>query len=178
MNGRVYPQKVLSREMNKYVKEAVDKKIAYSELSHPNSMSINPDNISHRILSLTEENNIWRGRAIVLDTPKGNIVKALVKDGGVIGMSTRGLGTLKDSNDCKIVQEDFVLKAIDAVLSPSCIEATMTAIMESVETFYCADEHCYILAEDIKRTIKKAPSSQLEKKILEGWSRYVKHLNF
>ena len=176
-NLRVYPHKVLSREMNKYIKESVDKNIAYSELSHPSHMHINPDNISHRILSLKEDGNFWRGRAIVLDTPKGNIVKALVKDGGVIGMSTRGLGTLKESNNCKVVQEDFALKAIDAVISPSCIEATMTAIMESTETFYCESEGCYILAEEIKNDINKTSKANIEKKMLESFQKYVNYLN-
>ena len=154
--------------------------VEYSGTFHltGNSMSINPDNISHRIISLKEDNNFWRGRAIVLDTPKGAIIKALVKDGGSIGMSTRGIGTVKDSSGYKIVQEDYSLRAIDAVIQPSAIDCTMTAIMESVETFYCADEGCYVLIEDIKRQIKKAPQAQIEAKLLEGWTRYVKYLNF
>ena len=162
LNGRVYPRSVLKREMNKYIKESVERNVAYSELSHPVVMSINPDNISHRIISLKEDNNFWRGRAIVLDTPKGSIIKALVKDGGSIGMSTRGIGTLKESSGYKIVQEDYSLRAIDAVIQPSAIDCTMTAIMESVETFYCADEGCYVLIEDIKKQIKKYTQKYLK----------------
>jgi hypothetical protein len=142
-----------------------------------NSMTINPDNISHRILSLTEDGNYWRGKSLVLDTPKGNIIKALVDGGGIVGMSTRGIGTLRESNGVKVVQEDFALKTIDCVLDPSCQVATMNAIMESTETFYCEDEGCYILAEEIKKEINKTSKANLEKKMLESWKKYVKYLN-
>lgn len=177
-NGRVYPKKIMDREVRKYIKESVDTNTAYGELSHPQTMSINPDNISHRIITLEEDRNYWRGRSIVLETPKGNIIKALVGGGGIVGMSSRGIGTLRDSNGYKVVQEDFALKTIDCVLDPSAKDAVMTAIMESVETFYCEDEGCYILAEEIKTDIKKATHVNLEKKILDSWFKYVNYLNF
>lgn len=176
-NGRVYPKSVMDREVKKYIAESVNKNTAYGELSHPSSMQINPDNISHRIISLTEDGNYWRGKSLVLDTPKGKIVKALVDGGGIVGMSSRGLGTLKESNGIKVVQEDFSLKTIDCVLDPSAKEATMNAIMESMETFYCEDEGCYILAEAIKKDIKKTSRVQLEKKILESWNKYINYIN-
>ncbi len=176
-NGRVYPKKIMDREVKKYIKEAVEKNTAYGELSHPQTMQINPDNISHRILSLTEDGPCWRGRSIVLDTPKGKIIKALVDGGGIVGMSSRGIGTLRESNGIKVVQEDFSLKTIDCVLDPSAKDAVMTAIMESTETFYCENEGCYILAEEIKHDIKNTNHKNLEKKIIESWYKYVNYLN-
>ena len=140
-------------------------------------MHINPDNISHRIISLKENGNTWTGKSIILDTPKGNIVKALVEGGGVVGMSSRGLGTLRESNGLKVVQEDFALKTIDIVLDPSVKESILTAIMESTETFYCESEGCYILAEEIKNDINKTSKKNLEKKMLESFKKYVNYLN-
>jgi hypothetical protein len=176
-NGRVYPKKIMDREVRKYIKESVEKNTAYGELSHPQTMQITPDNISHRIISLKEDGNYWRGKSIVLDTPKGNIIKALVNGGGIVGMSSRGIGTLRESNGMKVVQEDFALKTIDCVLDPSAKDAVMSALIESVETFYCENEGCYILAEEIKKDIKKTAHVNLEKKILESWFKYVNYLN-
>jgi hypothetical protein len=176
-NGRVYPKKIMDREVRKYIKESVEKNTAYGELSHPQTMQITPDNISHRIISLKEDGNCWRGKSIVLDTPKGNIIKALVNGGGIVGMSSRGIGTLRESNGIKVVQEDFALKTIDCVLDPSAKDAVMSALIESVETFYCENEGCYILAEEIKKDIKKTAHVNLEKKILESWFKYVNYLN-
>lgn len=176
-NGRVYPKKIMDREVKKYIKESVEKNTAYGELSHPQTMQITPENISHRIISLTEDGNYWKGRSIVLDTPKGKIIKALVDGGGIVGMSSRGIGTLRESNGLKVVQEDFALKTIDCVLDPSAKDAIMTAIMESVETFYCENEGCYILAEEIKKDIKKTSQKHLEKKLLDSWYKYVNYLN-
>ena len=176
-NGRIYPKTIMDREVKKYIKESIEKNVAYGELSHSQVMSINPDNISHRIISLKEDGNFWRGKSIVLGTPKGNIVKALIEGGGIIGMSSRGLGTLRESNGVKVVQEDFALKTIDLVLDPSCEQATMNAIMESTETFYCESEGCYILAEEIKNDINKTSKKNLEKKMLESFKKYVNYLN-
>lgn len=176
-NGRVYPKKIMDREVRKFIKESVEKNTAYGELSHPSVMHINPDNISHRILTLEEDGNYWRGKSLVLDTPKGNIVKALVNGGGIVGMSSRGIGSLRESNGLKVVQEDFALKTIDCVLDPSAKDAIMNAIMESVETFYCESENCYKLAEEIKKDIKRTPSAQLEKKVLESFQKYCNYLN-
>jgi hypothetical protein len=177
-NGRIYPKGVLDREMKKYINEQVQKNRAYGELAHPSVLTINPDNISHRIVELHEDGNYWKGKSIVLDTPKGNIIKALVKDGGIVGMSTRAVGSLKPSSDgCKIVQEDLKMKTIDAVLDPSAKEALMNAIFESKETFYCENEQCYMLVEDIKNKVRKASHRDLEKTILESWERYCKFIN-
>ena len=176
-NGRVYPKKILDSQVKKYIEESVNKNSAYGELSHPQVMHINPDNISHRIISLKENGNTWTGKSIILDTPKGRIVKALVDGGGIVGMSSRGIGTLRESNGLKVVQEDFSLKTIDIVLDPSVKESVLTAIMESTETFYCEDEGCYILAEEIKNEINKTSKANLEKKMLESWKKYVKYLN-
>jgi len=177
-NGRIYPKNVLNREMNK-LKEQVEKGKAYGQAPHPKDLSINLDEISHRITDLYEDGNFWRGKSIVLNTPKGNIIKAMIDDGGSIGMSTRGAGSLKETKDgCKVVQEDFSLKTIDLVIEPSAAEAIMSAIYEHKEVMYCEDEKCYMLAEDIRNSIKKTPKKNLEKVMLESFEKYVKYLNF
>lgn len=178
-NGRIYPKKVLNGEMNKYIVEHLEKNNAYGQGGHPDHLRIDLDDISHRFVSLKEDGCYWNGKAVVSDTPKGRIIKALMEDGGSIGMSSRAAGTVKMSREgIKIVQEDFKLKAFDAVISPSCAEAIMTHIYEHKEVFYCENEQCYMLVEDIRENLTNASQKDIEKVMLESFDRYVKQLNF
>lgn len=178
-NKRLYPYNLLKPEVDRYIKEEVNNNSAYGELSHPDRLTIDLSNISHRIVSLKEDGKFWISKSSILDTPKGNIVKAIVEDGGNIGMSTRGGGSVKKSksNDLFIV-ESFSLKTIDLVLTPSVQESVMTALREEKETFFCESEQCYMLVEDINDKIKKASKRDLEKVMLEQFERYCKALNF
>ncbi|NTV41623.1 MAG: hypothetical protein HGA61_05140 [Candidatus Moranbacteria bacterium] len=176
-NQRIYPKDILKPEVERYIKEEIDNNSAYGELSHPISMSVDPNNISHRIISLKEDGNFWIGKASLLETPKGNIIKAILDDGGNIGMSSRGSGSLKESRDGKTkIVESYKIVCVDAVLNPSVKESVMTALYEEKEVMYCEDESCYMLVEDINCKIKKASKKDLESVMLEQFQRYLKHL--
>ena len=133
-NGRVYPREIMQREVNRYVKESINKKRAMGELGHPDGPTINLDRVSHMITSLREDGSNYIGKAKILDTPMGNIVKNLIDEGASLGVSSRGLGTLKEKNGINEVQDDFVLStAADIVADPSAPDAFVRGIMEHKE---------------------------------------------
>ena len=133
-NGRVYPREIMQREVDRYVKESIDKKRAMGELGHPDGPTINLDRVSHMITSLREDGSNYIGKAKILDTPMGNIVKNLIDEGASLGVSSRGLGTLKEKNGINEVQDDFVLStAADIVADPSAPDAFVRGIMEHKE---------------------------------------------
>ena len=126
-NKRVYPLPVLEKAMNKFIEERVKSNRAVGELGHPNTIEINLDRVSHLIVEIKQEKNIFYGKAKLLDTPMGKIAKELISEGVKIGVSTRGYGTLKEG----VVQPDFVLKTIDIVDEPSAPSAFVEGIVES-----------------------------------------------
>ena len=134
-NGRVYPLPILEKEVNRYVKEYVEPKRAFGELGHPDGPTVNLDRASHMITSLVKEGKNFVGRAKVLDTPNGQIVKCLIDEGARLGVSSRGMGTLKqDEKNSQIVQKDFYLAtAADIVADPSAPNAFVEGIMEGKE---------------------------------------------
>lgn len=133
-NGRVYPLEILSREVNRYNQNYVQKNRAFGELGHPDSPTINLDRVSHMITSLKPEGNNIIGKAKILDTPNGKIVKSLLDGGASLGVSTRGVGSLKEANGFKLVQDDFHLAtAADIVADPSAPDAFVQGIMEGKE---------------------------------------------
>lgn len=117
-NGRIYPTKVLTREVNKY-SELVKKRRAMGELDHPDSPIVELKNVSHLITDIYMEGDEVRGNLEILDTPQGRILKSIIEQGVKIGISSRGVGSLQKENDNNIVQDDFELIAFDAVSSPS-----------------------------------------------------------
>lgn len=131
-NGRVYPREIMQREVDRYMKEQVATKRAYGELGHPEGPSINLDRVSHMITSLKEDGNNWIGKAKILDTPMGNIAQSLIKEGAGLGVSSRGLGSLKENSEgINEVQDDFMLAtAADIVADPSAPDAYVAGIME------------------------------------------------
>lgn len=135
-NGRIYPVDVLVNEATRYTKSLVEAKRAYGELGHPNGPSINLDRVSHRIVELKhipDSGNIY-GKAQILDTPMGNIARGIIESGGSLGVSSRGMGTIKENNGIKEVQSDFYLAtAADIVADPSAPDAFVQGIMEGVE---------------------------------------------
>lgn len=133
-NGRIYPMEVLKKETDRYIKEYVEKNRAYGELGHPQGPSINLERVSHLIKELKYEGTNVIGRAKIMDTPYGNIVKNLMDEGAVLGVSSRGMGSIKDVKGSKQVQDDFYLAtAADIVADPSAPDAFVQGIMEGVE---------------------------------------------
>ena len=133
-NGRVYPYGVLEKEVKRYNKELVEKKRAFGELGHPEGPTVNLDRVSHMIEELVPEGNNIIGKAKILDTPNGKIVKELLNAGAKLGVSSRGMGTLEKKGNTNYVKDDFYLAtAGDIVADPSAPEAVVEGIMEGKE---------------------------------------------
>ena len=162
-NGRIYPKEVLQKEVNRYNKEYVEPKRAFGELGHPDGPTVNLDRVSHMITELVEDGKNFIGRAKILDTPNGQIVKSLIDEGARLGVSSRGMGTLKPNKKAQIVQDDFYLAtAADIVADPSAPNAFVEGIMEGVEWVW---DNGLLKAQDVERAkanIQKASSKQLE----------------
>ena len=135
-NGRMYPVDVLVAETTRYSKKLVESKRAYGELGHPNGPTINLDRVSHRIVELRQidkSGDIY-GKAMIMDTPMGNIARGIIESGGQLGVSSRGMGSIKENNGIMEVQKDFFLAtAADIVADPSAPDAFVQGIMEGVE---------------------------------------------
>ena len=134
-NGRMYRTETLEKEVKRYNEQYVDKNRAYGELGHPSGPSINLDRVSHMIKSLRREGDNFIGRAKIMDTPMGNIVKNLISEGAQLGVSSRGMGSIKENKDGIMeVQDDFFLAtAGDIVADPSAPDAFVQGIMEGVD---------------------------------------------
>ena len=132
-NGRIYPKKTMQSAVDKYVEEQVSKNRAVGELNHPEGPTVNLDKVSHLITDLHFEGNDVIGKASILDTPMGKIVKGLLSGGVNLGVSTRGMGSLVQRGGASYVGEDFVLSTIDIVQDPSAPGAFVNGIMEGVD---------------------------------------------
>ena len=133
-NGRVYPLDVLHKEVNRYNKELVETKRAFGELGHPDGPTVNLDRVSHMIEELVPEGKDIIGKAKILDTPNGRIVKELLNAGAKLGVSSRGMGTLEKRGQTNYVKDDFYLAtAGDIVADPSAPKAFVEGIMEGKE---------------------------------------------
>ena len=132
-NKRIYPKAVLEAACGKYVKEQVKTGRAVGELNHPEGPSINLVKVSHRITELNWDGNNVVGKALILDTPMGKIVKGLVEGGCKLGVSSRGMGTVEQREGKTYVKDDFVLSTVDIVQDPSAPSAFVEGIMEGVE---------------------------------------------
>lgn len=163
-NGRVYPEEVMDREVARYIQESVDKNTAMGELGHPNGPQINLDRVSHRIVSLKKEGTNYVGRAMITNTPMGNIAKGIIESGARLGVSSRGLGSLKlNKEGVNEVQDDFRLAtAADIVADPSAPDAWVNGIMESLDWVY--DERlgwkAIELAEQAKKKIEESVATR------------------
>ena len=138
-NGRVYPNEGLAKEATRYDKEYIKKNTAYGELGHPQGPTINVERVSHMIKELKPDGSNFVGRAKVLDTPYGNIVKNLIDEGAQLGVSSRGMGTIRERNGAQEVQSDFMLStAADIVADPSAPDAFVNGVMDGMEWVYDA----------------------------------------
>jgi hypothetical protein len=134
-NGRMYPFSIMEREVKRYDENYVQKGRALGELGHPDGPTVNLDRVSHKIVALEQKGNNWIGKAQILSTPMGKIAESLLKDGVCLGVSSRGIGSLRENNKgYKEVGEDFMLAtAADIVADPSAPDAFVQGIMEGVE---------------------------------------------
>ena len=134
-NGRMYPVETLAREVNRYSEAFVNKGRALGELGHPDGPTVNLDRVSHKITSLKQEGNNFKGKAQLLNTPMGKIASSLIDEGVTLGVSSRGIGSLReDHTGAKVVGEDFMLAtAADIVADPSAPDAFVSGIMEGKE---------------------------------------------
>ena len=132
-NGRIYPREVMSSAIGKYNRDQVAPGRAVGELNHPEGPTVNLDKVSHKIDNLVLEGNDVMGKATILNTPMGEVVKGLLDGGVKLGVSTRGMGSLQQSNNAMVVKPDFMLNAIDIVQDPSAPGAFVNGVMEGVE---------------------------------------------
>lgn len=173
-NGRMYPESIMDKEVQRYIKDKVEKNSAFGELGHPDSPSINLDRISHLITSLRKEGTNWIGKAKILETPMGQIARGIIEGGGRIGTSSRALGSLKMNNEgINVVQGDFMLStAGDLVSDPSAPEAWLSGLMESAEWIY-QDGRFEQIADQSKSIIKKATSINLEEAKIIAFQQFL-----
>lgn len=164
-NGRVYPTEVLDREVARYNEEYVQKKRAFGELGHPQGPTINLERVSHLITDLRKENDNYIGKAKIMDSPYGQIVKGLIGEGAQLGVSSRGMGTLKPNRDgVNEVQKDFYLAtAADIVADPSAPDAFVNGIMEGVEWVWDNGALKAVDLDQIKEQIESDTESRRSK---------------
>jgi len=158
-NGRIYPKPVMEAAVSKYVEDQVSKKRAVGELNHPEGPTVNLDKVSHLITDLKLEGNDVVGKAQILDTPMGQIVKGLLEGGVQLGVSTRGMGSLERKNGAMYVKEDFILSTVDIVQDPSAPEAFVNGIMEGVDWVWNNGILQPQVIEEIETEIKQAPKA-------------------
>ena len=176
-NGRKYPLNTLQREVAKYDENHIRKGRALGELGHPDGPSINLDRVSHKIESLKEDGNNFIGRAKILDTPMGNIAKNLLDEGVRLGVSSRGMGSLKKESNCNVVQDDFMLAtAADIVADPSAPDAFVDGIMEGKEWVWdngiLKESH----VAEIKQEIDAATLINIQERKVSAFEKFLRSI--
>ena len=180
-NGRFYPSEVIAKEVGRYNEAYVEKKRAFGELGHPEGPSINLDRVSHMITDLRQEGSNFIGKAKIMDTPMGKVVKSLMDEGATLGVSSRGMGSMKPNKQGIMeVQNDFMLAtAGDIVADPSAPQAFMRGIMEGTDWIYDVASGNWIAqaaVEQIHEEAKRMNSKQLEENAHRLFSRFMKSL--
>tara|TARA_X000000368_G_scaffold234375_3_gene185139 strand:- start:9587 stop:10231 length:645 start_codon:yes stop_codon:yes gene_type:complete len=176
-NGRMYPKSVLDREVKNYSEKYIKTNRALGELGHPEGPTVNLDRVSHKITELKEDGNNFVGKAKLLDTPMGNIAKNLLGEGVKLGVSSRGMGTLKRENGSSVVGEDFMLAtAADIVSDPSAPDAFVEGIMEGKEWVW---ENGRLAEKDvaaIKHELDHATLINIQEKKISAFETFIKGL--
>ena len=176
-NGRIYPTEVLQREVARYNKEYVEKNRAFGELGHPQGPTINLERVSHMIKELKQDGDNFMGKAKIMDSPYGNIVKNLIREGASLGVSSRGMGSLKAKNGVNEVQSDFYLAtAADIVADPSAPDAFVEGIMEGVEWVYEGGKWVEQFVEQSQKQINTVSKADLEQTKLKIFENFLKKL--
>ena len=184
-NGRMYPKEILANEVKRYNETYVEKKRAYGELGHPAGPTINLDRVSHMFTELRQDGANIVGRAKVMDTPMGKIVKNIMDEEGTLGISSRGMGSIKQNKSGIMeVQKDFMLAtAGDIVADPSAPDAFVKGVMEGVDWIYDVASSSWEVAntfdeieEEIKQTAKVS-TAELEIKAAALFEKFVRSLS-
>ena len=178
-NGRVYPEHVLDKEAGRYIKEMIGAKRAFGELGHPAGPSVNLDRVSHIITEMSKDGGNYLGKAKLTDTPMGNIARGLLESGGKIGVSSRGLGSLKTIKDGIMeVQDDYRLATVDIVHDPSAPSAFVEGILENVEWLFDPIKDQWIAEEldNIQKSVRKMSKREMEEQTLSLFENYMKIL--
>ena len=164
-NGRIYPVETLAKEVRRYTKEFIEKKRAFGELGHPDGPTVNLERVSHMITSLKTEGKNFIGEAKIMDTPYGKIVKNLIDEGAVLGVSSRGMGSIQQQGGRNLVGKDFYLAtAADIVADPSAPDAFVEGIMEGKEWVWDNGVLKSVTVEQYKSEIEKAKRQELAEK--------------
>lgn len=174
-NGRIYPRHVLQREVDRYNREAIATNRSLGELGHPENPSVNLDRVSHMITKLYPDGNNFIGKAKILDTPNGKIAQALLEGGASLGVSSRGVGSLRECNGVKMVCEDYHLSvAADLVSEPSAHEAYVQGIMENMDWWLDnAGEWRHRQLEHHRKLVREASKSELEAVALRVFENFI-----
>ncbi len=175
-NGRMYPSAVMDKEVDRYNTEYVKQNRAMGELGHPEGPTVNLERVSHIIKDLRIEGKDIYGKAKILDTPYGKIVKNLVEEGAKLGVSSRGMGSLKEQDGMNVVQEDFMLAAVDVVADPSAPNAFVNGIMEGREWIWNNGILKPVVIEEYKKIIEKTPSRKLEEQTMRLFADFISKL--
>jgi len=176
-NGRVYPMQVLDEQVQKYKESYIDKNRAYGELGHPSGPTINLERVSHMITDLKKEGNNYIGEAKIMDTPYGKIVKNLMDEGASLGVSSRGMGSLKQNGGSQVVQKDYHLAtAADIVADPSAPDAFVEGIMEGKEWIWDNGVLREAQVNNYKEEIKKTSKADLEGAKLKIFTDFLSKL--
>ena len=160
-NGRIYPMPIMEKALGKYNDEQVSKGRAVGELNHPEGPTVNLDKVSHKINKLEFQGNDIVGEASILNTPMGEVVKGLLDGGVTFGVSTRGMGSLSQRNNAMVVNDDYILNAVDIVQDPSAPGAFVNGIMEGVEWVWNNGIIEAQTLEKMETEIKQAPRADL-----------------
>lgn len=177
-NGRIYPEAVMDREVQRYTETYVTKNRAYGELGHPDSPAINLDRVSHLITELRKDGTNWIGKAKILDTPMGKIARGLLDGGAQLGVSSRALGSLKaNAAGVQVVQDDFTLAtAADIVADPSGPNCFVQGIMEGAEWIFNASTGSWERATVLREEIKRMTAKNVSLKQAQMFESFIKSL--
>ena len=178
-NGRMYPGQVLAKEANRYNKEYIQKNKAYVELGHTQGPTLNLERVSHMIKELKPDGSNFIGRAKVLDTPYGNIVKNLIDEGAQLGVSSRGMGTIRERNGAQEVQSDFMLStAADIVADPSAPDAFVNGVMEGMEWVYDAASRSFrsVQVVDEIKSVGTKSAKELDEQKFNLFNKFLRSL--
>jgi hypothetical protein len=176
-NGRIYEFKMLKDKVEQYRKEFVEQKRAFGELGHPEGPTINLERVSHMITDIKPDGKNFYGKAKIMETPYGKIVKNLMDEGAKLGVSSRGVGSLEEKNGANYVKDDFrISTAADIVADPSAPEAFVRGVMEGREWVY---ENGALVAreiDEIKAQIKRTSSRKLEEQMVKAFNKFIRSL--
>ena len=176
-NGRVYPVGILRKEVDKYVGEFVEQNRAFGELGHPDGPTVNLERVSHMITELYEDGNNFIGKAKIMETPYGKIVGNLLSEGAKLGVSSRGMGSVKERAGTNYVQDDFSLAtAADIVADPSAPDAFVEGIMEGKEWVWNNGILEEVHIDKYKKAVKKAPARKLNETKINAFRDFISRL--